>query len=132
MYLMQCVTAYGAVLELEKREWDYKTAHALVTLKRRLQPQVDFFTKEELKLAREYAKLDEKGNVILTERGTFPFREPGMAQEYARRRTELGLVEVQEAYEPLRVPVPGSITPAHLEALDGFLTFQETEGGGGA
>ena len=132
MYLKQCADAYAAVLELEKREWDYKTAHALVTLKRRLQPQADFFARGEMKLAREYARLDGKGNVILTERGTFLFREPGMAQEYARRRTELGLVEVQEDYEPLRAPVPGSITPAQLEALEGFLEFEGPEGGGGA
>lgn len=132
MYLKQCVDAYGAVLDMMEKEWDYKTAHALVMLKRKLQPQVDFFAKEEMKLAKEYAKLDEKGNVILTERGTFPFREKEKAQEYAERRTELGMVEVQEAYTPLRVPVPGRITPAQLEALEGFLEFDEPEGGGEA
>ena len=131
MYLKQCVDAYAAVLAMMEKEWDYATAHALVTLKRKLQPQADFFTKEELKLAKEYAKLDKKGNIIFTERGTFPFREPGKAEEYAERRTELGMVEVQEEYKPLRVPMPERITPAQLEALGDFLKFGE-EGGGGA
>lgn len=132
MYLKQCVDAYGAVLDMMEKEWDYKTAHALVTLKRKLQPHVDFFTKEEMKLAKEYAKLDKQGNIIFTERGTFPFREKDMAKEYAARRTELGTVKVQEDFKPLRVPMPERITPAQLEALEGFLEFEEPEGGGGA
>lgn len=132
MYLKQCVDAYAAVLAMMEKEWDYATAHALVTLKRKLQPQADFFTKEELKLAKEYAKLDKKGNIIFTERGTFPFREKEKAQEYAERRTELGMVEAQEDFKPLRVPMPERITPAQLDALEGFLEFEEPEGGGGA
>lgn len=132
MYLKQCVDAYGAVLTMMEKEWDYATAHALVTLKRKLQPHADFFTKEEMKLAKEYAKLDKKGNITLTERGTFLFREPGKAGEYAARRTELGTVEVQEEFKPMHVPMPERITPAQLDALEGFLTFEEPEGGGGA
>jgi len=117
MYLKQCVDAYAAVAAMMEKEWDYKTAHALVMLKRKLQPQVDFFAKEEMKLAKEYAKLDKKGNIIFTERGTFPFREKEKAQE---------------DFKPLRVPMPERITPAQLDALEGFLEFEEPEGGGGA
>lgn len=132
MYLKQCVDAYAAVAAMMEKEWDYETAHALVMLKRKLQPQVDFFAKEEMKLAKEYAKLDKKGNIIFTERGTFPFREQDKAQEYAERRTRLGMVEAQEDFKPLRVPMPERITPAQLEALEGFLEFEELEGGSGA
>ena len=41
------------------------------------------------------------------------------------------MVEVQEEYKPLRVPMPERITPAQLGALGDFLEFGE-EGGGGA
>lgn len=130
MYLKQCVDAYGAVLDMMEKEWDYTTAHALVTLKRRLQPQADFFAQEEMKLVKEYGKTDANGKVVFTERGTFMFREQELAEEYAERRVKLGMVEVQEEYKPLRVPMPERITPAQLEALGNFLEFGEERGGG--
>lgn len=128
MYLKKCVDAYGAILTMMGKEWDYATAYALVTLKHQLMPHAMFFAKEEMKLAREYAELDENGNIILTGRGTFRFRDPDKAGEYARKRTELGTVEVRERFIPVRMKEPERITPEHLEALEGFVTFGEEEG----
>lgn len=125
MYLKQCADAYVAVLKMMEQEWDYDTAHALMMLKRRLQPEVEFFTREELKLAKEYAELDEQGEIRFTGRGTFRFREKEKAQEYAARRTELGMVGVQEPFELLHLPKPGRITPVQLEALEPFIAFEE-------
>lgn len=127
MKLVECVKAYGAVLELSEREWDYKTAYALVVLKRRLEEPVGFYNREELKLVAEYAAKDEKGNIRLDERGTFTFAQPKRAGEYLQKRQELGQVEVDWPHKPLRLPVPGSIKPAQLEALEGFLNFEEEE-----
>ena len=129
MYLMQCVEAYGAVLGMMQQERDYVTAHALLTLKRKLEPHCSFFAKEEMKLEKEFAQLDERGEVQFTERGTFRFRAPELAKAYAERRTELGTVEVQEEFPALRVPPPEKITPAQLEALEPFVQFGA--GGGG-
>ena len=55
MYLIQCVNAYTAVLAMTQQEHDYKLAYALTTLKRRLQPHIEFFTQQEFKLVEEYA-----------------------------------------------------------------------------
>lgn len=123
MYLIQCVNAYTAVLAMTQQEHDYKLAYALTTLKRRLQPHIDFFTQQEFKLVEEYATRDEKGKVILNERGNFTFQDPEKTEEYAERRTALGMVEVNEAFPVLTVPAPKTIKPVHLEALEGFIDF---------
>lgn len=127
MKLAECVKAYGVVLELSGREWDYKTAYALVTLKKRLEEPVGFYSREEMKLVAEYAAKDEKGNVCLDERGTFTFAQPERGGEYIRKRQELGQVEADWPHKPLRAPAPDHIQPAQLEALEGFLTFEEEE-----
>lgn len=127
MYLIQCVNAYTAIMALEERECDYKTAHALVMMKRKLQPHIEFFTKHEMRLVEEYARRGEDGKIELTDRGSFVFADPTKAAEYARRRTDLGMVDVGEDITPLCVPAPAAIRPAHLEALEGFLKFEDGE-----
>lgn len=126
-YLIQCVNAYAALQPLMDQEWDYKTAHALMMLKRRLQPHASFFSQEEMKLAEEFAEKDEDGKIQWKGTGRFAFQDPSRSQEYAGRRMELGMVEVQEAWNPIRASVPASIKPAQLEALEGFIEFYEEE-----
>ena len=128
MYLIECVNAYTAILALAEQECDYKTAYALVTLKRRLQPQIDFFTQKEMELVRLFAAKTESGDVALNDRGNFIFADPSKANEYAKRRTELGMVEVQGHLDPVRMPTPPSIKPIHLEALEGFVIFEDGDG----
>lgn len=127
MYLIQCVNAYAAVLAMNQQEHEYKMAYALAALKRKLQPHVEFFTGEEMKLVEQYSQKDDKGKTILNERGNFTFADPEKAGEYAERRTELGMVEVNEDFQPMRVPAPKTIRPVHLEALEGFMEFEEGE-----
>lgn len=129
MYLIQCVNAYAAALALMDREWDYQTAHTLVVLKKSLQSHIDFFTKEEMKLVEGFAAKDEKGKIVWTDRGSFQFADPERAEEYAKRRTELGMVEVREKLPPLEAPMPEKIRPVQLEALEGFIHFQDKEKG---
>lgn len=123
MNLTQWVNAYMAVQSMMGEEWDYQTAHALVTLKRRLYPHVVFYQQEERKLVEEYAARDEKGEIIWSGDGRFVFRDPGQGEEYARRRAQLCAVEVQETLTPLKVPKPRRIKPVQLEALEGFMEF---------
>lgn len=127
MHLIEIVEAYIALLELMRKESDYQTAHAMVTLKRALKPQADFFTAEETKLMEQYAKKDEKGRVITTEQGRFLFAHPDQAPEYARRRTELAMVEVTDPFPQIVIPPPARITPQQLEALEGFIRFEEVQ-----
>ena len=130
MLLIQCVNAYAAALAMMQQEWDYETAHALVLLKTKLQPHVDFFTSEELKLVEEFAVKNTDRKTAWNGNGTFTFAQPERAQEYTQRRTKLGAVEVDEDWRAMKVPRPASIKPVHLEALEGFIQFGENGGGG--
>lgn len=124
MLILKAVTAYMAAMQLMEQELDYKTAHALVLLKSRLQPHVEFFSAQEMKLVQEYGKKDENGGVVYTEPGRFALSSPEAGAEYSEKRLELAQVEIQEEWEKLRVPQPERIKPAVLEALQDFLEFE--------
>lgn len=129
MQLIQCVSAYLALIALSDKEYDYRTAHALTVLKRKLKPHVEFYTAEERKLVSEYAQKDDAGKAVFTPHGTFVFKDGAKPEEYAERRAELGAVEVGEEFAPVCASAPSAISPAHLEALEGFVCFS-AEGGG--
>lgn len=131
MILIKCVNAYAAVQGLMDKELDYQSAHALVMLRKKLYPHVLFYQQEELKLVKEYGIKDEKGRVVWNGEGAFSFRSPKAAVAYDKKRRHLGLVEVQEDFGPVKVKRPDRITPAQLEALEGFLEFEEVSGDGG-
>lgn len=123
MYLVRCVNAYTALQQLMEKEWDYATAHSLVLLKRGLQPHVDFFAAEEMKLANEYAEKDEKGKVKWSGRGTFRFKDEAAGPAYKQKREELAVVEVEPDWTVVKMREPESIKPVILEALEGFVEF---------
>lgn len=125
MIMMQCVNAYMAVQTLMDREMDYQTAYALVCLKKQLQGPVEFFQKEERRLMQEYAARDEQGGIVWKEDGRFTLRDNLAAEEYKRKRRELGMVEVQKEFIRLRIREPEKIRPVILEALEEFLIFEE-------
>lgn len=127
MVLLQCVNAYMAAQSMMDMELDYQTAYAVVALRRELRGPVEFYQKEERRLLEEYAARDDKGKIIWSESGRFVLQDPVKAEEYEARRRELGTVDVQKEFSPLRVPEPERIRPAILEALDGFLIFGEEE-----
>lgn len=125
MTLMECINAYSAILELERKEQPFKLAYGMMTVKKALQPHVTFFAEKEMKLVKEYAVLGADGRPELTAEGGFRFRDPTRAGEYAVRRTEIGSVEVNEELPCLTVPAPLQIQPVHLEALQGLLIFED-------
>lgn len=125
MVLLQCVNAYMAVQALMERETDYQTAYALVCLKKELSGPVEFYQREERRLMEEFAARDEEGKVIWNEGGRFRLRDPEAAQLYRGKRAELDMVEIKQKIIPVRVSRPDRIKPAVLEALDGFLIFEE-------
>lgn len=124
--LIRCVNAFMSVNGLMEQEWDYSSAYALTRLRRALQPHVDFFVQEENKLTMQYGKKNEEGQVSFTPRGTFLFEDPAQAGQYEARRTELGNVEVELDWEERTLPQPQRIRPVQLEALEGFVKFEES------
>ena len=125
MIMMQCVNAYMAVQTLMDREMDYQTAYALVCLKKELSGPVEFYKREERRRMDEFAARDEDDKGIWNEGGRFQLRDPEAAQLYRSKRAELDMVEIKQNIIPVRVPRPDRIKPAVLEALDGFLIFEE-------
>lgn len=124
MLILKAVAAYMAAMQLMEQELDYKTAHALVLLKSRLQPHVDYYSHEEMKLAQAYGRKDEDGRLDMNDAGRFTLESPEAAEEFNRKKLELAQVEIQEEWEKLRVPQPERIKPAVLEALQDFLEFE--------
>jgi hypothetical protein len=127
MYLIQCVNAYIACTQLMDKECDYLTAYALTRLKKALQPHAEFYAKKEMELAKEFGVKDENGNLKLKEKGTFTFADPARADEFNKKKTELGSVEIDEEIMARKMKPPASIKPAQLEALEGFVIFEGEE-----
>ena len=124
MFLIQYVNAFIALGTLMEKEMDYKTEHAVVMLRAKLRPHADFFAEKEGELAREYAVLDENGRILLEDGGRFSIRSDMDGAEYQRRREALGMVEVEDI-TPVRAGAIREVKPSVLEALIGFLEFEE-------
>ena len=127
MRLLQCVNAYTAIQSMMFDELDYQTAYALVVLKKRLLPHVEFYRKEELRLVNNYAEKDEEGKIKWVDTNRFAFKDSKQVEEYATKFNDLCAVIVQWSYEPLSVPIPERIKPSALEALECFLNFGDGE-----
>lgn len=128
MKLIECTNAYAAVLALERQDMDSKTAYALVKLKRKLQSDAEFFLKEENELIKKFADKDEDGKIIWETPLRVQILDPKRKEEYINARKELYEIEVQEELTPWHAPMPRSIQPIQLEALEGFIVF-DGEGG---
>ena len=81
MRLLQCVNAYTAIQSMMSDDLDYQTAYALVVLKKRLLPHVEFYRKEELKLVDCYAEKDSDGKIVWIDANRFGFRDPKQVEE---------------------------------------------------
>ena len=123
MKLIDVVMAHIAAEEMSSLNWPYDLALALVKVKRATADETAFFVSKERALALEYAALDEFGNMRLTPRGTFIFKEPSKADEYERVRRELADTDAGEHPPAFRVKPPTEIRPAWVEALEGFIEF---------
>jgi len=125
MILLQCVTAYVAVQKLMEQDMDFESAHAIMTLKRKLEHHAMFYAERERDLIMEYAVLGENGDIKLNPNGTFNFRDPERKPEYDRLRRELGSVGVElEGAGGIRLKPRFDVTPAQLEALDGLVEWE--------
>lgn len=127
MILIETVNAYVAILALMNKETDYKTAHALLMLKQRLSPHVEFFSAEEKKLVERFGQKDGEGNVILSG-NRLVFAKDADPKEYEQKRLELSGVEVPWIFAKVKIAPPSEIRPIHIEALLPFIEFEEVDG----
>lgn len=123
MYLIDCVNAYMAAVQMGQKETDYQTAFALMQVKRQLQSSVDFLQEQEMKLADKYAEKDEARRIKWTKPGTFRFRDEEAAESYKQEREALCRTKVDDTFDMQHAPVPEHITAAQLEALEPFISF---------
>lgn len=127
MLLIQCVTAYTAITALAQQSMDYKTALALVLLKKRLAPHAEFYAQKERELVETYAKRSETGEIIMDGPNRFALDSDKDLAEYNRKRQELASAQIPEEITPVKASGIDRITPAHLEALEGFVEFGEDD-----
>lgn len=127
MELLRCVLAYTAAEELGKKEWDFKTAYVLHELKRELKPHVEFFAEKERELVETYGKKDENGKVRLSAGGGFEAESAETAAEYEQKKKELGTLKAGVEWKERKAKAPERIKPVFLEALEGFIHFEEGE-----
>ena len=118
MKLEKITAAYQALCRLAEQECEYQTAHALLTVKQMLLPHIQFYADEELKLARAFAKKDERGEPMIRD-GRFEIE--GDAALYRSKRAALDAVEVE--IQPISIPGLLRMRANDLEALEGIAYF---------
>lgn len=125
MTLIRCITAYTALLALSEQAVPYDTALAIVLLKKRLAAHTEFYAAKEWELIETYGKRDDNGKIVTDGPGRFVLDPEKDIAEYDRLKRELASTEVPEEFEPVKVSCPDKISPAHIEALEGFMEFKE-------
>ena len=123
MKLIDVVMAHIAADEMSSSNWPYDLALAVVKVKKATADEAAFYITRERDLIMQYAALSEKGNLELTERGTFLFKDSSRAEEYERLRSELADTEAGDRPPAIRVKPPVEIKPAWVAALEGFIEF---------
>ena len=123
MKLIDIVMANIAADEMGQQAWPYDLALALVKVKKATADDAAFFVSKERDLVLKYAELDAAGNLRLTDKGTFIFKDPAKAGEYERLRAELSETDTPAQIAPIKVKPPEEIRPAWISALEGFIEF---------
>lgn len=123
--LIQATRAYQAIGAFSEIPMDYASAHALVLMKRELEPHVAFFAEKEAELIRRYAETDDNGDPVTGDPGQYRLRAAELP-DFLRERAELNGVEVEITGRKLQ-RLPETISPAALEAL--LAVFQLPEEG---
>lgn len=124
MNLIKCVKAHMVLCELMEKEMDYKSAHAVMMLHRKLRPHVEFYAEEEKKLIEKYALRDKDGRVKFNGI-SWTLADVRLAGEYSEKINSLGGTDIEGFGEPVRVSAMPDIKPSQLELLDGFIVFGE-------
>lgn len=121
--LEQAARAYEALVALSREVMAYRTAHAMMLLKKELQKEAEFLQQEEMKIAKQHAVLDENGNIAWVDSGRFRLKT-GEEAQYRKKIQELQDTEISVEAVKTEKP-PEMMTMEQAEALDGLLVFEE-------
>lgn len=121
MKLGKIAAAAKPLFELCATAMDYKSAHALMTLRNSLKPHLDFYAAEQMKLVNKYGEKDEEGKLVWKSAATFSLASLADAAVYAQEMRDLGDVDVD--VEPVTIKPPEKISADMIEALEGMVIF---------
>lgn len=123
MKLGKIAAAAKPLFELCATPLDYKSAHALMTLRCALKPHLDFYAAEQMKLMNKYGEKDEEGKLVWKSAATFSLTD---AAAYAQEMRKLG--DVDADVEPVTIKPPEKISADTIEALEGMVIFDGEQG----
>ncbi len=125
MTLIKIMNAWNALERLMQQSNSYKMAYSLTKVKKELESNVDFYRNKERELIEAYAERDEKGDVVISDKGEFRVANANIS-ELVSKHNELNSVEVD--IEPYKIDdCPQMISGADLEALEGIIEFKEPD-----
>lgn len=123
MKLGKIAAAAKPLFELCAAAMDYKSAHALMTLRNSLKPHLEFYAVEQMKLVNKYGEKDEEGKLVWKSAATFSLTD---AAAYAEEMRKLG--DVDADVEPVTIKPPEKISADTIEALEGMVNFDGEQG----
>ena len=131
MELIKIVNAYMAMNILSKEKLKFKDALNLSIAKNKLKEWYNFFAENERAIVAEVSKKDEKGAPVRHPDGHFEFESDAAKSKYLHDMEELSTLEVGDKdYITVIISPPTTITAELLEALDGFVFFEEASNEG--
>lgn len=126
MKLIKIVDAYLALGILSKCSLPFKDALKITFIKGKIKPSYEFFAAEEKSLVMRICAKDEKGYPIKTDDGGYAFKDEQSKEEYLVKMKELADFEV-DTVDPITITPPEKISASVIEALDGFVKFEEAQ-----
>lgn len=116
----EAVLAYKALDKISGQEVSWKTAYWLMKLKKQLQGQFDFQRECEQKLFEKYHPVQENEQ--------FRFNSTEDAQNFVKELDDIANIELTDLHiKPVEISENENLhlTVKDMEALDGFVEFQE-------
>ena len=107
-----------AIGKIKGERLPYGFAAAVCALRKAISAGVEFFSAEEMAIAKEYAKGEIDGQ------GRFALQE-GRETEYIKKVAELLETEVPVQWEPVKVKAPEAISIDIIDAFSGLIDFEE-------
>lgn len=126
MKLIEKVTAYKAIREMMKENWDFDFIFRLTRLMRSLEAEYALFCNEEMKLVATYGKKEENGKVALDQEGVFSFDDEEDMRQYQQKHKELEAVEMDTPAK-ISVHTPKKMRGDWLNAIEPFCIFLTEE-----
>lgn len=128
MKLINIVNAYIALGVLFKEKMKFKDSLNVKLLRNKLKPYYEIFADEEKRIVERVCAKDSNGKPVMDAKGFFEFSSEESKDEYTRSILAASYEEVDlesEGISVITITPPNTITAELLEALDGFVMFEE-------